>query len=127
MHRPIAWLHYISYCIETSERKSIPLSQNKYRYSDRFKSRRVDRKTLCTDRKCHRKLVFKTRPMHAHSELQKPFFSIAVSISKEAIILYKEYSCKDKTSGIPLLTQVSTTRLRKIEWLITIHVIFNKN
>ena len=55
-----------SYCIETSEIKSILLSQNKQslsadRYSDRFKSRRVDCKTFCTDRKCHRMLVFKTR------------------------------------------------------------------
>ena len=32
------------------------------RISDRFnKSRRVDCKTICTDRKCHGKLVFKTR------------------------------------------------------------------
>ena len=59
--------------------------------------RRVDCKTFCTDRKCHRKLVFKTRQNRRSvtrgTRQYRRYFLF--SISTEAmllVILYKEYS-----------------------------------
>ena len=62
-----------------------------------LKSRRVDCTTFCTDRKCHRKLVFKTRQNRGPLLEARAHRYFLFNISTEAmllVILYKEYSCK---------------------------------
>ena len=78
---------------QAKENRFPALSQSN---SDIFKSRGVDFKILCTDGKCHRKLVFKTRQNRGftpaqlnfivavtrRAELQNLLFRIGVEISK---------------------------------------------